>query len=668
MDINNLTDAQLDALIAQKEDPHVAAIHSIESGGASAAANPVNPASGARSSMQMMPASAGKPGFGVAPSNGTPVDDTRTGVQYYQTLRDRYKDPVKAAVAYDWGPGNADKWIADGADIHKLPPETLDYVIKFMEKQPKQQPAAAPAQTGLPPGATEINPQIVQEGPAPDTPNYTIGGRIQQGILDILGGAGRAALTGLNKLSPSKTVTDTLAQTDANTAAREAEFARKTQAAGGDPNATDWYRVGGQTLPSFLIPGGATSFGGRILEGAAQGALQSAALTKPGESYTDTMTRGGAVGGATSGLLGVAGRVIRGADVAPEVKALAARGVTPTPGQTLGGVVGRVEEKAEVVPGLGDAIISARRAATEDANRAMYQEVLAPIGGTAPREVGRDAVDAVSQQVDDAYNRLMPYLRFQRDAQFGQDLAGIRQQVARRLSPENQRQFTNILEDTVGINTRGGQAVGREAKDIESGLNKEIRDLSGGNMSPDDRRLRDALQTTLAAFRSGLARQNPAQAQELAAANTAYGNLRVLQTAAEKVNDPHMPIKPGQMQAAVRQQSKQVSQAGFARGNARMQETSDAMATVLSDRYPNSGTAGRLITGGLLTGGIGSMVSPVAAGVGLGAAGLYATQAGRRAMYAAIARRPELARQLGAGMQALGPNVGAALAGQYKQE
>jgi len=30
MDINNLTDAQLDALIAQKEDPHVAAIHSIE--------------------------------------------------------------------------------------------------------------------------------------------------------------------------------------------------------------------------------------------------------------------------------------------------------------------------------------------------------------------------------------------------------------------------------------------------------------------------------------------------------------------------------------------------------------------------------------------------------------------------------------------------------------
>src|SRR5690242_14160520 len=106
MNLDDLSLAQLQALKAQRSDPDVAAIHQIESGGASATANPVNPASGASGSMQTMAATARDPGFGVKPSDGTPIDNTRTGVEYYQMLRDRYKDPVKAAVAYDWGPGN----------------------------------------------------------------------------------------------------------------------------------------------------------------------------------------------------------------------------------------------------------------------------------------------------------------------------------------------------------------------------------------------------------------------------------------------------------------------------------------------------------------------------------------------------------------------------------
>lgn len=390
-------------------------------------------------------------------------------------------------------------------------------------------------------------------------------------------------------------------------------------------------------------------------------------MTKPGESYGKNMAMGGAVGGAAAGVISGLGRVVRGATVRPEVQRLADAGVTPTPGQTLGGTVGRIEEKAESVPLLGDAIIDARRAAMAEGNRALYAETIAPINGTVPREVGRDAIDNLSRQVDDAYDNLMPHLRFQRDAQFADDLNSIRAEAARRLTGENLRQFDTIIDDNIGLNSRGGEAVGRAAKDIESGLNKEIRDLSGVNVSPDDRRLRDALQTTLASFRSALSRQNPAQAKELQNVNQAYSNLRILQKAAEKVNDPNAPIKPGQLQAAVRQQAKRMSQSSFARGTARGQELSDALAEVLTDRYPNSGTAGRLITGGLLTGGLG-MVNPAAAGVGLGAAGLYSTDIGRRAMYAAIARRPELARELGIGMQYLSPNLGAALAGQYKKE
>lgn len=673
MNLSDLTDDQLQALYAQKTDPNLKAIHSIESGGASnARADIVNPASGAQGSMQVMKGTARDPGFGVKPSDGTPVDNARTGTEYYQAMLQKYGDPVKAAVAYNWGPGRADAWIANGAKISDLPDETLNYVNQFLQKTK----TAAKPDTGLPEGAIEINPQIVEEKPV-DTPNYTIGGRIQQGILDVLTGAGRAMLTGINKvdraLTPGNPNTPTeaekiLAQTDQNTIARDAEFERKAQEAGAKPGSADWWRIAGQVIPSFLIPGGgATTTAGRILEGAGQGALQSGIMTKPGESYAKNMATGGAIGGAAAGVISGLGRVVRGATVRPEVQRLADAGVTPTPGQTLGGTVGRLEEKAESVPLLGDAIIDARRAAMAEGNRAVYAETIAPINGTVPREVGRDAIDNLSRQVDDAYDNLMPYLRFQRDAQFTNDITTIRAQAARRLTGENLRQFDTILDDNIGLNSRAGQAVGREAKDIESGLNKEIRDLSGGNVSPDDRRLRDALQTTLAAFRSALSRQNPAQAQELQNVNQAYANLRVLQTAAEKVNDPNAPIKPGQLQAAVRQQARRMSQSAFSRGTARGQELSDAMADVLTDRYPNSGTAGRLITGGLLTGGLG-MVNPAAAGVGLGAAGLYSTDIGRRAMYAAIARRPELARELGIGMQYLSPNLGAALAGQYTKE
>ncbi|MCX8566899.1 MAG: hypothetical protein ON057_001626 [Glomeribacter sp. 1016415] len=100
------------------------------------------------------------------------------------------------------------------------------------------------------------------------------------------------------------------------------------------------------------------------------------------------------------------------------VKVLLEEGITPTPGQIMGGTAQRIEDKLTSVPIVGDAITSARRRAVKDLNRAAYHQALDPIEKNIPNEVGREGVDTVSRQLSDACNKLLPNLKFRADSQF----------------------------------------------------------------------------------------------------------------------------------------------------------------------------------------------------------------------------------------------------------
>lgn len=100
-----------------------------ESGGNPNAVSP----KGARGLMQVMPATARNPGFGIRPSNGTPQDDVRVGQEYRRVMQHRYKgDLRKMWAAYNWGPGNVDAAVdRHGADwLRYAPAETREYVRK----------------------------------------------------------------------------------------------------------------------------------------------------------------------------------------------------------------------------------------------------------------------------------------------------------------------------------------------------------------------------------------------------------------------------------------------------------------------------------------------------------------------------------------------------------
>ena len=84
---------------------------------------------GAQGEMQVMPATARDPGYGIKPAqNNSPDELKRVGDEYAAVLLRRYKDPILAMIAYNMGPGATDKWLAAGADPRKLPKETQGYI------------------------------------------------------------------------------------------------------------------------------------------------------------------------------------------------------------------------------------------------------------------------------------------------------------------------------------------------------------------------------------------------------------------------------------------------------------------------------------------------------------------------------------------------------------
>jgi soluble lytic murein transglycosylase len=84
---------------------------------------------GALGEMQVMPKTSRDPGFGVVPAKDKSPDEiARVGKDYLQAMLGKYGDTEKALIAYNWGPGVTDKWLAAGANPDKLPAETRTYV------------------------------------------------------------------------------------------------------------------------------------------------------------------------------------------------------------------------------------------------------------------------------------------------------------------------------------------------------------------------------------------------------------------------------------------------------------------------------------------------------------------------------------------------------------
>lgn len=123
----------------------------------------------AKGELQVLDSTNKKPGYGVVSAkDDTPDERARVGRDYLKAMLDKFKDKRTAAIAYNWGPGNTQKWLDAGADEAGLPKETQNYVKKVMGTAVAKAPAPsdvapAPRQAAGAPAVPVSRPTVSRE-------------------------------------------------------------------------------------------------------------------------------------------------------------------------------------------------------------------------------------------------------------------------------------------------------------------------------------------------------------------------------------------------------------------------------------------------------------------------------------------------------------------------
>jgi hypothetical protein len=382
------------------------------------------------------------------------------------------------------------------------------------------------------------------------------------------------------------------------------------------------------------------------------------------------MGTGAALGGVLAPLANVAGRVIS-PSVSPEVQTMLDSGVTPTPGQILGGVAQTTENKLTSVPVLGDMIKNAQQRGVQQFNRATYNDALAPIGGEVPKSVptGSNAVGYVNQEIGKVYKSIEPKATFTADQNFSGDLTAIRNDLAQN-APAALPQFDNIVQNQITGKLAGGAAAqpgtlpiggtmnGAQWGDTRSAINGIARQRVLGNASPDDRSLANALGDLTGAVNDAVGRSSPPDVlPTLQNANAAWARYKQIESAAGSTGASNKGnvFSPAQYNAAVRKGSTNSQKAQNSGMNA---DYGAAAQSVLGSQYPDSGTVGRGLLG-LLAGGAGAGLATAPAQTmatlgGIGAASLPYTALGQKGMAALLTARPQFAQPVGNAVSNLG--------------
>jgi hypothetical protein len=358
-----------------------------------------------------------------------------------------------------------------------------------------------------------------------------------------------------------------------------------------------------------MIPEAATA--GLAGAGIAAGGGALSSLTQPvtdGDFGTGKLQQA-ALGGVTGGLGNTVakglGSILKGASVGESQKFLQNAGVTLTPGQLLGGKLKQIEDKATSLPLVGPLINNARQNGIADFNQAAYARALGPISGAMPDTVGREGLNSVKKQVSEYYNSLLPHLNFVADDKFKSEVSLLRDNLKGNLGPNGSERFDSIIgHNMTSRMSPNGNMNGDSVKNVLEDIGNQVNKYSLGDTH--DRQTADALSTVKKAIQDSLMRNNPEYADKLKNADTAYANYVRLSKAASMApqGDANAgTFTPSQLASAVKGSDKSVRKDAYSRGQSLMQDLSDAGNKVLPNKYPDSGTAGRLGFGDLLTGG-----------------------------------------------------------------
>lgn len=272
--------------------------------------------------------------------------------------------------------------------------------------------------------------------------------------------------------------------------------------------------------------------------------------------------------------------------VRKDAQDLIERGIYPTPGQAMGGIVGTLEDKALSLPIVGDIGTAARRRSLADYGRAEVNDALKPLGSKVDA-TGVEAIEAAQARIGGTYDEaldgmsLTPRHMAQAVGNAMQGMKGIplldAQQVAKLSQYVDLRMGPQMA--------KGANLTGREAKALDAEMGHYARQYSRSN-NPADRPLGEAFYELQSNWRDAMAAGSaPEKTALLGAANASYRNLLPLVKAADKAAAQGGVFTPNQLQR---------SYGPFKQGQSDLNRAAQA---VLPSRVPDSGTAGRLMLG-----------------------------------------------------------------------
>ena len=163
----------------------------------------------------------------------------------------------------------------------------------------------------------------------------------------------------------------------------------------------------------------------------------------------------------------------------PEVSFLREKGVTLTPGQTLGGRAARVEEGlAQVLLGGGDVALAARGKAFDDFNRQFLNEAGSHIGYELPnvRMKPTERMKLMREKFDEAYQQARNQMNFVADNDYLDELNNFKQSLGTDIySPENAARLQNFFDNEIMRRSVKTTVTGDEYKSLTSLLGKRYR-------------------------------------------------------------------------------------------------------------------------------------------------------------------------------------------------
>lgn len=372
------------------------------------------------------------------------------------------------------------------------------------------------------------------------------------------------------------------------------------------------------------------------------------------------VTEGDPLTGAATATAGSAGGQLLGKGLQkgfqgvsdPAVQYLTERGIPLTIGQTLGnrGIAGRLANKAESIPVLGDMLARNRMDGLKAFEREALNDVVSPIGRRVTTG-GTEGLEQAQGAVSQAYGDALSGVNVRPDAQFITDAQTAMQAGA--AVPKFGEDFTYMMNQEVGpVFGQTGQLSGPQ---LQSALQSLGKMRSGFAKNPDAMAgyAADATGQMDDALTGLVSRQSPDTMPAYNAAKGAFQRLAPFENARiSGVNQE--AITPAQLARAITNNTKNFGgRAAAARGD-NLTDLIRYGQEVLPPTVPNSATADRGLAAFALPAALGGSAvgaeyfadNPGLTGT-LAALAALSTKTGQNAAQKALTKRPKAIKRLG---------------------